>query len=229
MSASSLRMARPVPEQRANQLARESVGTAVKPLLPPSPGRLTRRALVALALPVCLVGVVAGTASAMPSRPTAVVGTNGPDVIDLSQDKHPVEISGLRGNDVLTGSRSGDLISGGLGNDVIVAGYGDELSGGRGDDRFVVHPADLSHNVGYDGSGGLLIVDFQGGGSAYHEGNDLLVLSGFGVGAHLEFAGKRAVYIYRVFDSHNALVGKLSIGTQDGLAAPSDVIATDRS
>ena len=47
-------------------------------------------------------------------------------------------ISGLSGNDTLTGDNGNDIIDGGADNDIITGGFGaDTLTGGSGEDTFI--------------------------------------------------------------------------------------------
>ena len=59
-----------------------------------------------------------------------ILGTNGPDVIDVSAQSSLYNIEGMRGADTITGGSGNDTISGGRHNDT--------LFGGEGDDTFLV-------------------------------------------------------------------------------------------
>jgi Ca2+-binding RTX toxin-like protein len=66
---------------------------------------------------------------------TTVTGTTANDTIDCGAATNAMVISGLAGNDSITGSGFADTINGGDGNDTMTGGIGnDGINGGLGDD-----------------------------------------------------------------------------------------------
>jgi Ca2+-binding RTX toxin-like protein len=132
----------------------------------------------------------------------SVTGSNYEDIITAGGTSS--DISGLDGNDVLTGSSSDDLLDGGAGNDTLDGGDGadtldggdgaDILTGGAGNDIFLASAGDDTLNGGdgddvlqsgdghtalYGGSGADTII--TGGATASVDGgagNDLIVVRG---------------------------------------------------
>jgi hypothetical protein len=72
----------------------------------------------------------------------AIVGTNGPDILNGTPFDDtifglggPDQISGRGGNDLICGGAGSDQLNGGVGNDTIKGGAGfDQITGGAGDD-----------------------------------------------------------------------------------------------
>lgn len=111
-----------------------------------------------------------------------LVGTTGPDLIEVRSDGEPWLVVGLSGNDTLRGGDGDDAICGGVGNDVVVGGLGndilrggndcDHLNGGPGNDT-------LDGGPGNDSGPGAGCVDAGIGNDQYgglwgHEGDDTL-------------------------------------------------------
>ncbi|MEX1208078.1 MAG: calcium-binding protein [Acidimicrobiia bacterium] len=133
--------------------------------------RNTRR----IAIPVALLALLPVVGVADPSAagpelvfcfglPANVLGTGGPDMIDLNDGAHgpgPFVVATFGGDDVVFGTDlddtaclgggadrfegdgGSDLASGGSGADVLIGGDGpDELRGGKGNDRIIGGPGD---------------------------------------------------------------------------------------
>ena len=85
-----------------------------------------------------------------------VVATDGSDTLFALND-HSTHLSGLAGDDTLTGSAKADLLEGGDGNDTLYGGHGDDiliggrgndvLDGGSGIDTYVFHKGDGSEVI----------------------------------------------------------------------------------
>ncbi|MGB0498537.1 MAG: Hint domain-containing protein [Rubricella sp.] len=95
----------------------------------------------------------------------AVTGLEGNDV--LSGGAGDDELYGQGGNDTLTGGAGADTLDGGDGNDTLNVGSGDTATGGSGDDTFVIDPAALSGGTititgGEDGETTGDTLDFNG-------------------------------------------------------------------
>jgi hypothetical protein len=101
------------------------------------------------------------------------------EAVSARNGNFAVEIIGTAAAETFTGGRQADTLNGGGGNDRLIGGRGgDMLSGGAGNDSFVFARGEVD---------GDIILDFQGAGVA---GGDVLVLSGFGVGATLSNVGE---------------------------------------
>src|SRR4051812_14280947 len=67
---------------------------------------------------------------------STLVGTDGPEDLEVFQVDEPSTIAGHGGNDVLKSGNGADTVDGGAGDDDIDAGYGDDtITGGPGRDR----------------------------------------------------------------------------------------------
>jgi Ca2+-binding RTX toxin-like protein len=79
---------------------------------------------------------------ALPPPPGAIVGTNGPDILNGTPGNDKIfglggsdQINGGGGNDLICGGAGDDQLGGGAGNDQIVGGSGiDQITGGAGND-----------------------------------------------------------------------------------------------
>jgi Ca2+-binding RTX toxin-like protein len=79
---------------------------------------------------------------ALPPPPGAIVGTNGPNILNGTPGNDKIfgkggsdQINGGGGNDLICGGAGNDLLNGNAGNDKIVGGSGyDQITGGAGDD-----------------------------------------------------------------------------------------------
>lgn len=85
-----------------------------------------------------------------------VTGTVFDDEIDVSafyideesKRKAGLSVSGLAGDDIITGTDYADNINGGAGDDTIIGGLGDDkLTGGKGSDTFVFSSAEGADTI----------------------------------------------------------------------------------
>ena len=149
---------------------------------------------------------------------TTTVGTAGNDNFNFSNRTTPQNVSGLGGNDKLTGGSANDTIDGGSGNDAVVGGSGadvliggsgadtitggagaDLVTGGSGNDTFLITKGDLvptASGAVYD-----TITDYERlfGGTG---GHDVIQFSGFSKSATLQYVGDKSpgVHDYVVTD-----------------------------
>ncbi|HWH93484.1 MAG TPA: hypothetical protein VNT03_06455 [Baekduia sp.] len=70
--------------------------------------------------------------------PTKYIGTEGDDFVKVAQATNAGSLSGLGGNDDLSGADGMETIDGGAGNDRVVGGFNDDvLTGGPGRDQII--------------------------------------------------------------------------------------------
>lgn len=85
--------------------------------------------------------------------------TGQADTVDGSASDDSMTVFGGAGDDTLIGGSTSDTLTGGTGNDTITAGEGDNVSGGSGDDTFVL---DLTNGS----TDGITITGGEGGETA---------------------------------------------------------------
>ncbi|WP_017667691.1 Ig-like domain-containing protein [Sandarakinorhabdus sp. AAP62] len=127
------------------------------------------------------------------------------EAVNARNANFAVEFTGRSVAETLTGGRLADILSGGGGNDRIIGGRGaDMLTGGSGNDTFVYQRGEVT---------GDIILDFQGAGVA---GGDVLVLTGFGLGAALTNVGDIWTVSYGAGLTETfQIVGVTSLGAGD--------------
>lgn len=128
---------------------------------------------------------MARTGARPADRPTRLAGDSADNLLTATFFQSS-QISGLDGNDTLTGSYRADTIDGGRGNDVIADGdtafifAADRMTGGAGDDRITTGGgADT-----IDGGAGIDQVTIQLGASTA----DIVMLGSFGTGRTASFS-----------------------------------------
>jgi Ca2+-binding RTX toxin-like protein len=151
-------------------------------------------------------------------------GTEGNNILDFSglteivsggKGEDPVlNVSGLGGNDTITGSNFDDHINGGAGNDILKGGLGndvldggagvDNIDGGAGDDTIIISDSEALNDIIKGGadtdtievsgkSGAVTLLNFGGNSIEHWEGNGTAVL-GTGAANVLDFSGLGLVF-----------------------------------